>query len=414
MRIEILIDGSVEPQIYPLNKPKLVLGSGETCDVIVSSPNVSRKHLIIVTEGDTFHVIDQGSTNGSFINEERLVPGRRTEFTSFFPVRLGTDVLISLLSDEGDVAGDDPEPLMPLPQAGEKSSSRGEESTKMISLSDLKKAKTTDLQAKRQTVIKNREAKKAPPPKKKTKRQAESQKFKFLLWVMVIGVAGIGYYNYNSKDRTDQAVVRKMGEIDTKVAPGVADASRPEETKEAVEPLTELIPDEQLIPKDRASAFLTDAKCITDLEKYLCDTLTGNEGQFGVVQVGTTFHILLNGLKYIEEARTIVVHPPHDGNGNYSPEVLEPLLRSVMNTALALFFLRGFPPNFEWEKFQEAKFSVILLDSNQGQPFVARIAAGYPPSIQKLRGVLQEESIKNVKNIGDIALNFTKDYYKTY
>jgi pSer/pThr/pTyr-binding forkhead associated (FHA) protein len=68
MRIEILVDGSEEPQIYPINKQKLVLGSGETCDVIIPSEQISRKHLIIAAEGDSYFVIDQGSTNGSFIN----------------------------------------------------------------------------------------------------------------------------------------------------------------------------------------------------------------------------------------------------------------------------------------------------------------------------------------------------------
>lgn len=411
MRIEILIDGSVEPQIYPLNKPKLVLGSGETCDVIVSSTNVSRKHLIIVTEGDTFHVIDQGSTNGSFINEERLVPGRRTEFTSFFPVRLGTDVLISLLSDEGDVAGDDPEPLIPLPsRSGDKNSGRGDESTKMISLADLKKAKTTDLQAKRQTVIKNREAKKAPP-KKKSKRQSETQKFKFLMWVMIIGVSAIGYYNFKGRT-SDEVKMRKIGEIDASVAP--AGRTQVEETKVEPQPLTELIPDEQLLPKDRVFVFLSDAKCITDLEKYLCDKITGNEGQLGVVQVGTTFHILVKGEQYIVEARGIVVHPPADAEGKYPPQVFEPYKKTVMDTALALFFLRGFPADFDWEKYKDAKFSVALVDVYQEKNVIAQVGAGYAASILKLREVIQEESIKNVKNIGDIALNFTKDYYKTY
>src|SRR5690606_19797388 len=99
MRLEILV-GSDDPIIYPINSAKMTLGSAETCDVIISAEGISRRHLTVIAEDDQYFVIDQGSTNGSFINEERLVPGRRVEFTSFFPVRLGDNTLLSLISDD--------------------------------------------------------------------------------------------------------------------------------------------------------------------------------------------------------------------------------------------------------------------------------------------------------------------------
>src|SRR5665647_2055045 len=99
MRIEILL-GSDDPIIYPLNKPKLIIGSDPACDIVIPGVSVSRKHLVIETERDTFYAIDQGSSNGSYLNEERLVPGRKVEFTSFFPIRLGDNILITLLSNE--------------------------------------------------------------------------------------------------------------------------------------------------------------------------------------------------------------------------------------------------------------------------------------------------------------------------
>lgn len=409
MRIEILVDGSVEPQIYPLNKPKLVLGSGETCDVIISSENISRKHLIIVNDGDSYYVIDQGSTNGSFINEERLVPGRRTEFTSFFPVRLGTDVLISLLSDD-EMETSSESPLIPLNIPEEDRKARGgDESTKMISLADLKKAKTTDLQAKRQEGIKKR-ATAAKAPVKKTKRQAEKQNFKFLQWVVLLALGGIGYYNYQSQ--SEERAVRKMGEVD----PNQVVRARPVEVKKAPSPTeAQLIPDEQLTEKEKYTQFMNDAKCITDVEKYLCEKLPGaNSGKAGVVQVGTTFHILIDGDAFIREARETVVHPPADAQGNYPPEIYEPYKKTVMDTALAIYFMRGIPKDFDWEKYKDAKFSFAILETWQGQTYVQRVAAGYSESFRKFQGIVSEEFIKNVKDIGDNALLFTKDYYKTY
>lgn len=99
MRIEITVEGQ-EPVTHKLVKEKTLLGAGTDCDVIVEAEGMSRKHVIIVADGDQFFVVDQGSTNGVFIDEERLVPGQRASFTSFFPVRLGAHVTIALLSDE--------------------------------------------------------------------------------------------------------------------------------------------------------------------------------------------------------------------------------------------------------------------------------------------------------------------------
>lgn len=99
MRIEITIEGQ-EPVIYQLMKEKTVVGSGSDCDIQVDAEGVSRKHTVIFAKDDTYAVVDQGSTNGTFINEDRLVPGQRAEFTSFFPVKIGHLVTMSLLPDE--------------------------------------------------------------------------------------------------------------------------------------------------------------------------------------------------------------------------------------------------------------------------------------------------------------------------
>ncbi len=99
MRIEITVEGQ-EPVTHKLVKEKTLLGAGQDCDIVIEAEGVSRKHLVILAEGDQFFVVDQGSTNGAFINEERLVPGQRASFTSFFPVRLGGHVTLALLSDE--------------------------------------------------------------------------------------------------------------------------------------------------------------------------------------------------------------------------------------------------------------------------------------------------------------------------
>jgi pSer/pThr/pTyr-binding forkhead associated (FHA) protein len=102
MRLEISIEHE-KNRIYPLNKLKnsvLTIGSHHDCDIQLSVEGVSRRHIQIITQGEEFFALDLGSTNGSYINEERLMPGQKVPFTSFFPIRLGAFVLLTLLSDE--------------------------------------------------------------------------------------------------------------------------------------------------------------------------------------------------------------------------------------------------------------------------------------------------------------------------
>lgn len=411
MRIEILVDGSVEPQIYPINKQKLMLGSGETCDVVISSDNISRKHLMIISEGDSFFVVDQGSTNGTYINEERLVPGRRTEFTSFFPVRLGDQVLITLLSDADLSEPIDPEPLIPAPKPAAAPARGGDESTKMISLADLKKAKTSDLQARRQETIKKKAStvKRAPP---KSKRAKENQNFKFLVWALVIAVAGIGYYNVKSVK--EEAPVAKMGEsVAADPLKPVAEKTVTPDSAQASE--GRIVPDSELFDKQRYLTLVGDARCVTDIEKYFCGAIPGaSDEKFGVVQIGNSIHIMIDGEPYIKEARNIVVHPPADASGNYPPEIYEPYKKTVMDTALALFFMKAWPKNLDPAMTKDVKIFIALFEIWQGTTYIQRVAAAYPEMLPKYQGFVNQIHIDNVKEVGDGALEFTKQYYKTY
>lgn len=415
MRIEILIDGSDTPQIFPINKPVLVLGSGETCDVIVSGHNISRRHAQIVTEGDSYFVIDLGSTNGTYINEERLVPGRRVEFTSFFPVRLGEHVLISLLSDEEslDAAGTDPgidlnRILPPTPAPG-----RGhDESTRVISLADLKRAKTSDLQARRDEIRKKSAPAKAKKiPAKKSKREQENSKFKQTVILVILVVGGIAYYNI--QQTKDEVPVAKMGEI---VSVSETTPETAEKPVAAVDPdAARLIPEEELPVKEKFLDYLNGLKCLTDIEKYLCEVIPAAGGdKYGVLQVGANLHIMIDGDALIREARQYVVHPAPAADGSFPPEIYNPYRDTVMDVALVLFFMKGLPENLDWERLKDYRLVFGIYEVWEGKTFIQRVAAGYPDQIKRFREVATIESLKNVKEIGDIALNFTDNYYRTY
>jgi diguanylate cyclase (GGDEF)-like protein len=56
---------------------EVVLGRDDGCALRLDADDVSRRHARIVPDGDGHAVVDLGSTNGTFVNGERVVAARR-------------------------------------------------------------------------------------------------------------------------------------------------------------------------------------------------------------------------------------------------------------------------------------------------------------------------------------------------
>jgi diguanylate cyclase (GGDEF)-like protein len=68
-------------QIYPLNAgyglvelppEKFVIGRDANCDLVIIDDSVSRKHAAIESTTDGFLLVDEGSTNGTFVNDVKV------------------------------------------------------------------------------------------------------------------------------------------------------------------------------------------------------------------------------------------------------------------------------------------------------------------------------------------------------
>ena len=60
---------------FPLFKDRLTIGRTEDNDIQLKAAYISRRHAVVQTDRDVTRIIDWGSKNGVFINDERTSEG---------------------------------------------------------------------------------------------------------------------------------------------------------------------------------------------------------------------------------------------------------------------------------------------------------------------------------------------------
>jgi len=65
------------PELFPLDAPRTTVGRAPGNAVTIADVTVSELHAVIESYGASFAVRDLGSSNGTFVNGERLVGERR-------------------------------------------------------------------------------------------------------------------------------------------------------------------------------------------------------------------------------------------------------------------------------------------------------------------------------------------------
>jgi EAL domain-containing protein (putative c-di-GMP-specific phosphodiesterase class I) len=71
-RLERAVGNGQPPELIELERFPFTVGRNETCDYQIASTRVSREHAEIARQGDTFRVRDLQSTNGTFLNGQRI------------------------------------------------------------------------------------------------------------------------------------------------------------------------------------------------------------------------------------------------------------------------------------------------------------------------------------------------------
>jgi hypothetical protein len=85
-----------EARVYPIAKrpgandaKEILVGRSRDNDVWINDAEVSKHHARVAAVKDGWEIVDLGSTNGTFLNEQRIEVNRATPVHTYDAVRLG-------------------------------------------------------------------------------------------------------------------------------------------------------------------------------------------------------------------------------------------------------------------------------------------------------------------------------------
>ncbi|MEM9774005.1 MAG: GON domain-containing protein [Chloroflexota bacterium] len=79
----------VEDRYFPINNPKIVIGSAADCDIVLTEPGVGPKHLQIDQTETGWTLTDLGALGGTFLDASQLLSNVPEIWTTNYPVIVG-------------------------------------------------------------------------------------------------------------------------------------------------------------------------------------------------------------------------------------------------------------------------------------------------------------------------------------
>lgn len=67
-----VVEGKYTNQYWVLDKPSVVIGRDDECDIVIPERQISRQHIRIFKEHEQFFLEDMESKNGTWINGQRI------------------------------------------------------------------------------------------------------------------------------------------------------------------------------------------------------------------------------------------------------------------------------------------------------------------------------------------------------
>ncbi len=135
MAITVIVrsEGGTDVRLTFDGMQRVVIGRGASSDVRLPDPGVSQRHACLMARGTDFLLVDEGSTNGTFVGDVRVAPHTSRIVRSGDSVRVGR-VWLELRVDHGpatrDVAGATRELALAL--VAQAMATRGEDATARV------------------------------------------------------------------------------------------------------------------------------------------------------------------------------------------------------------------------------------------------------------------------------------------
>ena len=89
LTLAVRCDDTGELPAITFDLPRLIIGRGDGCDLRLPDPSVSQHHASIRQRGSDYIIIDEGSTNGTFVGPVRLAPQAPRVLRSGESIRVG-------------------------------------------------------------------------------------------------------------------------------------------------------------------------------------------------------------------------------------------------------------------------------------------------------------------------------------
>lgn len=87
-----IVSGPFKGLAYDLKLKEVSIGRSEDCDWVITDPDISRNHMKIMMDGDVVRVVDHGSTNGIYLNRQKVF--EPTELQSGDIILIGQSALL--------------------------------------------------------------------------------------------------------------------------------------------------------------------------------------------------------------------------------------------------------------------------------------------------------------------------------
>lgn len=212
IKVEIESQDSV---VYVLKGTEILIGSNLSSDLFINESSVSKRHLKIIFEQDHWTAVDQGSTNGTFLGGEKLVPGKKIDIFLNDQLLLGSLVALTFLESADDYVE------LEASKTALPGIVTNHDKTQVISMEDFKHSKLKAEQEKRKLLLQKKAA------EARRKKEEANRHFYILiigLIIVVLGFFGNKAWNLKNKKVKRDTIVNKMktkmkgdDEIDTDI-----------------------------------------------------------------------------------------------------------------------------------------------------------------------------------------------------